>query len=988
MKQQLRIVCFFGALFVGACNSGTVPGNASASGEPTQADAVQASLLQNKISVKEGKTYTLPIVFSAKKLGDRASNFRISTPDLPKTMKLVNRCSDGIVSHGNGCHILLSYTGTIANNNSGDSTSGNLDGGVFPISYSYLNSFGKPEAGTINIAYQTTRANNLEVHQLMPGIIRARTNRRTPVQLLLATDDGQPVSNVSIKSLERDVDVNLLSTSGGKDGNLYSKVDKSVPLMFTITPSPKTSKGIKKLHFLISYTSNTTKNNTNTYSLTEATGSTSQQDVSLDYDAGDSGAAVIATVNPSNKVETTIGQPLPVTISFAASSSQVSQLAVQAQQFIPQSSKQDWAVTSTTTPCALVTSTTTNCTISATYAPIAPLENGGTIEFPYTYNVGNQQENGYVSIDFTTNSTNSEVVTTSPATLKSTNVGTTSSFNVLLNSNFGELSSVQLTGLSGAGTSGGFTNSLGLTLNSAATCASTPCTFSFSYSPPETSTPLALNNSPVLNYSYVNNQGVTVPASTTLNLNPVYPMIFISSGTFGNFTPFSSNSFSPFELNPTFPYFEIRNALPSLQVVSANYWNSNVFSGVITNNTGLPDENNFGYPNGLPNLPTADTAFTGVVPYSDTSGDYLYISGVYSNLLPGASIDGNSTGSQYGIVYEYPLDEPAGETVSAAMSYVAGNSLLDEFDGVTGLTGAAIGSNPNNPSFGGPYLFLTAEALYSGAIGLSPNSTPSDLSIGSGSSVGICSLSSGLGNCMSSQNAPSTIGYNFYGSYNSNHIGQDVANGTVVWGIIQPTAYAVDNEGNFYVGQNVSSLTVPPIYCPFCDGTSYSNADLIKCTPSVNGTNCVEWYTVSNTEGQSGPWIWTVATDSSYVYYGDLSGRSYRCSLTAAQTCYPLQYTASGGVWAMAADGKGNLFVGDTNGKVYNVAVSNNVQFQTTAGAITTMTYYAPTSTLYIGDFGGNVSACPVNNGQLETCTTVSVNPKVFISNISLMTFN
>ena len=91
----------------------------------------------------------------------------------------------------------------------------------------------------------------------------------------------------------------------------------------------------------------------------------------------------------------------------------------------------------------------------------------------------------------------------------------------------------------------------------------------------------------------------------------------------------------------------------------------------------------------------------------------------------------------------------------------------------------------------------------------------------------------------------------------------------------------------------------------------------------------------------------------------------------------------------MAADGNGNLFVGDINGNVINSTVSSNVLFKTNF-PVTTMTYYAPTNTLYIGDFGGNVTARSVLSGQnLGNCTTVQVSPvNLFVSNISLMSLN
>ena len=42
-------------------------------------------------------------------------------------------------------------------------------------------------------------------------------------------------------------------------------------------------------------------------------------------------------------------------------------------------------------------------------------------------------------------------------------------------------------------------------------------------------------------------------------------------------------------------------------------------------------------------------------------------------------------------------------------------------------------------------------------------------------------------------------------------------------------------------------------------------------------------------------------------------------AVLTAQLCNQLTSTSSGPVWAMAADGNGNLFVGDINGNVINL---------------------------------------------------------------------
>ncbi len=955
MKNKIGVAFLSCSVMVAGCNSGNGSTNAIPANtipDPST-DSVQVSMLQNSLSVKNGKSITMPIVFSTKKIGDRASNLQVSATDLPDNIKLVTHCDGGIITHGNGCHLLLSYAGKYASKSLStmvknfleeSSNSFTLDKGVLPISYSLTNSSGKPEVGTFNIMYQTTVGNNLQVSQTMPGVIHARTNRRTPVQLFLTTDDGQPVSDVSIKSLSRDVDVNLLATNDGNDGNLYSKVSGRVPLNFTIAPTANTVKGIKRLHFLIRYTTNgivndSTKNTVSrSLTATAAAGTVSQQEVSVDYDANDGGAAVIASVNPSSNITTNVGQSLPVTINFAASSYQVSQLTAQEQKVTPKNTGNFWTVTNTTTPCALVTASTTNCSISATYSPTSPLESG-EIEFPYTYYVGNQQENSYVAIPFASSSVNSANQIINPAILPTTMVGTSSNFSVSLSSNFGNIKSVQLTGLSGFGTNGGFNNSLGLTLVSAASCAAassaTPCVFNFTYSPPQIAEPLTLNTNPVLNYSYVNNQGVTVTGALTLSLNPVYPMIFASVGYYMA-GPYFGNNTSP---------------------------QAGIYTGVITN--GLLPESMAQ----LPNMPTGNS-FTGVLPYAESSSDSLYISSVYYN-----------DSLQYGNLFQYSLNSQPTQEIAPVFNYGTSNSLIFVGSGFTGLTGVAIGNNLNNPSYNGPYLFLPAEVSYMGPI-FDPSLITGAADEGVGTAVGICSLGSGLTSCMS-KNMPNTVGYNFYGYYDSSQNPADVSSGTIVFGWSSPSGYAVDGNGNFFVGLNTSAS---PII-----GDSYTNSNLIKCTPSITGNNCSIWWTIYNPNHGVAKQasVNAVATDENYVYYGDTLGNAYKCSLSTSQQCIPMGNVQNGeqALTAMSADGSGNLFVADINGRIWNPAISNSVQY-VAKGKVTAMAYYAPTNSLYFSDMAGGLYACKVTSGQLSNCAIEYIDFGLPIISIALMSFN
>lgn len=91
------------------------------------------------------------------------------------------------VNGGNTCQLPLTYTPTGA------------DSGTLALSYHYLNDAGQARTGTVNIPYRATTNNTVEAMP-SPTTLSVATGTTTPVTVTLATDDGNPASNLAITS--------------------------------------------------------------------------------------------------------------------------------------------------------------------------------------------------------------------------------------------------------------------------------------------------------------------------------------------------------------------------------------------------------------------------------------------------------------------------------------------------------------------------------------------------------------------------------------------------------------------------------------------------------------------------------------------------------------------------------------------------------------------------------------------------------------------
>jgi hypothetical protein len=97
--------------------------------------------------------------------------------------------SCAIVSAGSGCQLALNYAAT-------KSTAG-----VLTLSYTYVDDFGAPEAGTLSIPYASTTANNVVATASPPGqIIAVQKGGGQAVPVSFTTDDGKSATHLLVTS--------------------------------------------------------------------------------------------------------------------------------------------------------------------------------------------------------------------------------------------------------------------------------------------------------------------------------------------------------------------------------------------------------------------------------------------------------------------------------------------------------------------------------------------------------------------------------------------------------------------------------------------------------------------------------------------------------------------------------------------------------------------------------------------------------------------
>jgi hypothetical protein len=91
------------------------------------------------------------------------------------------------LSSGNGCQLRLTYA------------PGAAGSGTLILSYSYENNAGEPKTGSVNIAYRATTNDNI-INTPSPSSLAVTVGSNTPVNVTFTTDDGNPVTGLSLTS--------------------------------------------------------------------------------------------------------------------------------------------------------------------------------------------------------------------------------------------------------------------------------------------------------------------------------------------------------------------------------------------------------------------------------------------------------------------------------------------------------------------------------------------------------------------------------------------------------------------------------------------------------------------------------------------------------------------------------------------------------------------------------------------------------------------
>ncbi len=291
--------------------------------------------------------------------GNAAGNLMLTT-DLtalpPGWTSAQSSFSCAIVSTGSGCQLALSYAGTPN------------AGGVLTLSYTYVDDSGAPEAGTLNIPYVSTTANNVVATASPPGqIVAVRKGGGQAVPVSFTTDDGKPAAHLLVTS-------NLQTLPAGW---------RAASTHFSCA-SVDTGNGCQ---LQLSYAPSALGSGTLTlnYAYTDNAGTAKTGMLNIAY-AATTNDNVVGTASPAGQVNAIVGSGTqPVTVAFSTDDGR----AATALQLTSDLSAlpAGWSSAAGSFGCSGIDSATV-CALPLTYAPISAGSGSLALGYSYKNNAG------------------------------------------------------------------------------------------------------------------------------------------------------------------------------------------------------------------------------------------------------------------------------------------------------------------------------------------------------------------------------------------------------------------------------------------------------------------------------------------------------------------------------------------------------------------------------------------------------------------------
>jgi 6-phosphogluconolactonase (cycloisomerase 2 family) len=348
----------------GTPKTGTVDFSYASTVHNNVAAAVSPS---GEVAVVTGGTQTVGITLTTDD-GNPASalTFTTALSSLPAYWSSTSSgFSCATVSTGNGCHLTLTFAPSA------------VAAGTVTLNYAYKDNSGAAKTGTVTIPYASTSHNNASVAVSPAGQVAVVTGGSQPVNLTFTSDDGNPITALSVTSGLTSLPAGWSAASPSFSCGSAS-TGSACRLALTFAPQSVGS-GSVMLNYAYHDNSGTAK-----------TGSVSVPYTATVHDN------VGAAVSPSGTVSVSVVGSQAVTLTFTTDDGNIaSALSVTTDLT---SLPAGWTSASNSFSCSAV-STGSACRLSLTFAPTSVGSGTLGVNFSYDDNAG-MAKTGSASIDY------------------------------------------------------------------------------------------------------------------------------------------------------------------------------------------------------------------------------------------------------------------------------------------------------------------------------------------------------------------------------------------------------------------------------------------------------------------------------------------------------------------------------------------------------------------------------------------------------------
>ncbi|CAB3771343.1 hypothetical protein [Paraburkholderia humisilvae] len=351
MTAVKRILFLFSILVLSACHGGA-SGSSGSSGTPTVSTAIAASSLSN---VPVNKSTPVIVAFNPAN-GGSATALTVTTglSTLPSGWSAASPSfTCATVNAANPCDLKLTYD---------PSTAG--VSGTLTLGFTYLDSQGRQQQGSVGITYSSAAANSVATSVAPTGPVQGIVGSTSTVSVTFASGDGAPDSNVALVTAP-----DSLPSGWSVQGSVLpcATVTSAGSCQLQLAYAPIAAAASATLTLEFSYT--------------DDAGAARTGSVAIAYGAVTPGA-VTATAAPASASSTFIGSTAAVSVVFSATGGAATNLQ------ITSALPTGWTLAGGTLPCAQVGSGNT-CEATLNYAPVsATSATTLTLQYAYTDNFG------------------------------------------------------------------------------------------------------------------------------------------------------------------------------------------------------------------------------------------------------------------------------------------------------------------------------------------------------------------------------------------------------------------------------------------------------------------------------------------------------------------------------------------------------------------------------------------------------------------------